>query len=62
MRKAMLHLSPFNLETILDAIKTRVIDILLLYEDNYGPVDDFDINIDDLSEKEKNDILIDKLK
>ena len=56
MRKAMLHLSPFNLETILDAIKTRVIDILLLYEDNYGPVDDFDINIDDLSEKEKNDI------
>ena len=43
MRSAMLHISDLNLETILDAIKFKIIQLLLLYERNFGCLDDFDI-------------------
>lgn len=52
MRKAMLVVSPLSMETILCAIKTKIIDLLLLYETNFGNLDSLDIDISNYKESE----------
>ena len=51
MRSAILHISSFNIETMLDEIKNRIIDIILLYEDNFGSLDDIDVDIKESESK-----------
>lgn len=56
MRKAFLHISPLNIETILSSIKTKIIDLLLLYEDNFGVLDNLDIDISNYSNNQVKEI------
>ncbi len=56
MRKAMLCVSSLSMETILCSIKTKVIDLLLLYEDNFGELDSLDINLNDYKDNEVSEV------
>ena len=58
MRKAMLCVSSLSVETILCSIKTKVIDLLLLYEDKFGELDSLDIELNKYKTKEINEVKI----
>lgn len=44
---AYLYYSRTELEKIIDAVKTRIIELLVLLEKNFGVLDDLDIDLDD---------------
>ena len=56
MRKAMLCISPLSIETILCSVKMAVIDLLLLYESNFGELDNLDIDLQEHKTEEINEI------
>lgn len=41
------HYSKFDLEKIIDAVRTRTLELLVLLEKNFGVLDELDISIDD---------------
>ena len=41
-----------DLEKIIDAVRTRTIELLVLLEKNFGVLDDLDISIDDYKNEE----------
>ena len=49
---AYLHYSKFDLERIIDAVRTRTLELLVLLEKNFGVLDDLDISIDDYKNEE----------
>lgn len=49
---AYLYYSQFDLEKIIDAVRTRTIELLVLLEKNFGVLDDLDISIDDYKNEE----------
>lgn len=49
---AHLAISPFDLERIIDAVRTRTIELLVLLEKNFGVLDDLDIDLDDYESNE----------
>ena len=46
------HYSKFDLEKIIDAVRTRILELLVLLEKNFGILDDLDITIDDYKHEE----------
>lgn len=51
MRSAMLRFNSSDFEMVLNAIKDRIIDLLLYYEENFGNLDNFDLDFSDLPNK-----------
>lgn len=49
---AYLYYSQFDLERIIDAVRTRVVELLVLLEKNFGVLDDLDIDVDDYNSDE----------
>jgi hypothetical protein len=49
---AVLSISPYSFEKIIEATKTRVIELLTFYEKNFGNLDKFDIDLDRYSSEE----------
>lgn len=46
------HYTKFDLEKIIDAVRTRTIELLVLLEKNFGVLDDLDITLEDYNSNE----------
>lgn len=54
---AFLTISEFTISSILDSVKTKILELLILYEKNFGDIDEFDININDYKKEELKELL-----
>jgi hypothetical protein len=54
--KAILSISHYSIEKIIEEVRTRVIELLTLYEKNFGNLDRFDVNLNEYSSRDMEQI------